>query len=139
MQKIPATDGKTYRVVGWSTFVRWRKSIIGAFVLLAVGAVLGVYFNGVRETKHLKNEINHFAQIACKAQQAPNSTTRRYNDLVSSIIKSREDALALHRALPKSTPGYQRAIDEDLKAIKRYKGDFIPIPTDKECAKPILK
>lgn len=134
MLKIPATDGNTYSVPSWSSFRGWVTRIAVAFILLAVGSSLGIYFYGQRSQQDTINKLNNLAKQSCLAQTQPTSIINKYNDLVKSIIDSRTEAL--NRDIAKNDLS---AVKADQSALDRYRNDTAPIRSAAECAVPILK
>lgn len=134
MIRIPAADGKTYRVPSWTTFASWRKHVAYAYVILAIAGSIGIYTFSQKGSQDLKNQVNRFATEQCLINAKPHSALHKYNDLVQNLIETRQQSLAKDKLI-----GDKKSEKVDRNAIVRYKTDFLPIPTKEQCLHPILK
>jgi hypothetical protein len=102
-----------------------------AYIILAVGVIIGIYFLGVQSSSKLKNDINHVVTTLCLANRP---TIIRENKLRDIQIEVNNDLfkLNLYRG------DKQRAILNKRQAIA-LKNAKKHVPTKQECNKKLLE
>ncbi len=126
-QGIPGQQGRP----GRSSSSVERKV---AYILVSLGAVLGVWFVGHNASEDLKNQINDFGVKSCLAQRLPNSSSNKFNNFLDDQIQTQREAYAINVQAKE----FKRSA-ANKRAIARYEADKLHIPTVKECNSPLLK
>lgn len=111
-----------------------RTMRIVAYLFIAIGTTLGVWFVGHNSAQELKDSINDVVEQGCLASRSPNSTISKYNDFLDDQIQTNKDARVINL---KQGATARAQINTD--AINRYMKDKAHIPTVKECNVPALK
>lgn len=116
---------------GKSSSTRERKA---AYILVSLGAVLGVWFVGHNASENLKTQINEFGVQSCLAQRSPTSPTNKFNNFLDDQIQTQREALAINIKAKELA-----RVAANKRAISRYQADKLHIPTVAECNNPLLK
>lgn len=88
-----------------------------------------------RQEQRTKDQINTVGKTNCLAGRI---NAKRQNDIVMSSIENRRDLVKVYSGQHGRPPNKALvAVAQD--AIRRFKGDFIHVATDKECNTPVLK
>lgn len=112
--------------------IKWyKRPVIVAFLVVAIAASFGVWALSNRSSRELKNKINTYAVQSCTGSIP---IYDKFNDLVTSIVSSRQAQLIIDTAA-----GNKVKITADNVAINHYQHDFIIGPTPAQCRIPVLK
>lgn len=107
------------------------RKIKAGFLVLAIATIVGIWAFTARADRNLRHEINSYAESSCIASRA---TLGKYNDLVNSILQTREQSLALS---VQQNNKQQEKINRD--AIIRYSHDKLLVRSIADCKKPIIR
>lgn len=122
---MPSSTSK----INWKNW--WRHPVIVAFIILALAGSVGIWAETNHSSKELKHKINTYSTQACIGSLP---IYNKFNDLVTSIVSSRQAQLLIDTA-----SGNKFKVAADQLAIKHYQNDFIIGPTKAECRIPVLK
>lgn len=108
----------------------YKRALIG-YVILAIATVIGIWSVTNHSDKHLRKDINTLGVTSC-IRSIP--TLNKFNDFIDSAIDTRRQQYRLAKK-----QGNTALAKIQLRAIKRYERDKLPIPTKAQCQKPIIK
>lgn len=116
-----------------------HRGVIG-YVILAATIAVALFLVSARDAKRTSNQVDRRIRhdINLLASKACRTSTRafilKHNALVNEIV-----AVRTAQAKREAAAGQTAASVADRQAAVRYGAKRIHVPTDRECAKPILQ
>lgn len=116
-----------------------HRGVIG-YVILAATIAVALFLVSARDAKRTSNQVDRRIRhdINLLAAKSCMTSTRefvlKFDSLVNEIVSVRTA-----QAKREAAAGQLSASAADRSAAKRYGAKRIHVPTDRECAKPILR
>ncbi len=110
---------------------QFSRQTIAGYLVLAVAAILGVYFVGSNASQQLKSDINHIVSTLCVQNIPRAKAENKLRDVQIGVV------LDTKKLNLKDGDTARAAIND--RYIKALRGAKRHVPTVEECKQPLLK